>query len=252
MVLKSKRKIFSNEQKVVLITGASSGLGFELAKKFAGENYLVFALARRKDRLEQLARAVKGKVIPLVVDLNDLQTIKKIVDKIISISCKIDILINNAAWGKSANFIDTNFDEVEGMVRVNCLAPVYLIKHILPEMLKRNKGKIINISSTGGETSLNKMAVYGSTKHFINGLTKNLSRELRGTGVKICTFMPGAMNTDFGTVASGVSSYRGEDPIKIANAIFENLESDDLFIFPTFRSYATVVFNKWMSFLKLR
>ena len=114
--------------------------------------------------------------------------------------------------------------------------------------------KIINISSTGGVSSLRDLAVYGATKHFLNGFTKNLHRELKGSGVHVYAFMPGAMDTEFALIASDTNG-GGESPAKIAAAIFRKSVKGNMLYpiaFPSFISWLTVIFDGLMRILTLR
>lgn len=241
------------KNKVALITGASNGLGYELTKKFAKEGYLVFAVARRKNRLKELIKDCSSQsVFPLVADISDKSSRERLVRGVLSKVKQIDIIINNAGFGKVVKFEEMSFEDVEKMINVNCLALVHLTRLVLPIMIERKSGKIINISSTGGETTLKNMAVYGATKHFVNGFTKNLHRELRGTGVSGCAFMPGAMRTGFSLVASGKLGDGGESAEKVASAIYNKMEIDRPLVFPTLYSFLTVLFNRIMTFFNLR
>lgn len=243
----------SKTKMVTLITGASSGLGCELAKKCAKEGHIVFGVARRKDRLNELAqRCPKDSVITLSADISNRRSIESVVHTVLSIAGRIDFLINNAGWGKTARFEETSFEHIENMISVNCTAAVYLTRLVLPEMLKKGGGRIINISSTAGVTTLGHMAVYGATKHFINGFTKNLHRELKGTGVYVSAFMPGAMKTEFSFVSSGKQTGGGESPEKVACAVYRKMVCSRPLMYPTFRAFLTVLFNRVMAFLRIR
>lgn len=241
------------EKTHTIITGASSGLGFELARRCAKEGHTVFAVARRGDRLDKLLQICpKDSIIPIQADLSERSSVEFVVRYVLEKTGKIDILINNVGIGKTTNFEESTYEDIENTIKLNCIAAVYLTKLILPVMLKRRKGRIINISSTGGVTTLKHMAVYGATKHFINGFTKNLHRELKGTGVHVSAFMPGAMNTEFSFVASGIKSGGGESPEKVARAIFKKIKCSGPLLYPTFLSFLTVWFNRIMTILMLR
>ena len=244
-----------NEIKTVLITGASGGLGFSLSKIFSDNGYLVFAVGRSKIRLEELkSRCKKGKIITIQADFQEKKSFENIYKIVKKYTKRLEILINNAGIGVVDEFYNSKIDDVENMLTVNCLAPVYLTRLFLPEMIVAKEGKVINISSTGGITTLNNLAVYGATKHFINGFTKNLNRELKGTGVKMLAAMPGSMNTKFGLNNKPKESTKksfGENPDIIAQAIFKKINQGP-FIFPTFRSRATCYYDKILTLFRIR
>ena len=244
-----------DEIKTVLITGASGGLGSSLTKTFSDNGYLVFAVGRNKIKLEELkSECKKGKIITIQADFLDDKSFENIYKIVKRYTKRLDILINNAGIGVVGEFYNSKIDDVKNMLTVNCLTPVCLTRLFLPEMILAKKGKIINISSTGGITTLNNLAVYGATKHFINGLTKNLNRELKGTGVKVLAVMPGSMNTKFGLNNKSKESTKknlGENPDIIAQAVFRKINQGP-FIFPTFRSRATCYYDKILTLLHIR
>lgn len=212
-----------------------------------------FAVARRKNRLDELLRICpKDSIIPIQADLCKKCSIEFVVHTVLDKAGKVDIFINNVGFGKTTKFEESSYEEIENMITLNCINTTYLTRLILSEMLKKGRGRIINISSTGGETTLKYMAVYGATKHYINGFTKNLHRELKGTGVHVSAFMPGAMNTEFSFVSSGIQSEGGESARKVAHAVFKKFEYRGPLLYPTFYAFLTVLFNKVMTIFRFR
>lgn len=186
--------------KVVIITGASSGLGKETATLFAKEGAKVVAVARRMERLEALAEETKefpGEIAPFEGDVGKGQDIKDIVKFTLDKYGQIDVLINNAGiidgHMTAVDMTDEMWDKV---VNINLTAPMKLTREVLPSMLEAGKGNIINISSVGGLNGGRGGAAYVSTKHGIIGLTKNTGFVYADKGIRCNAICPGSVPTE--------------------------------------------------------
>ena len=197
-------------KRTALITGASAGLGRELAQLFAADKYDVVLVARRRDQLEELATrlAAEHGVIASVIpaDLADPASPQRIADELNRRNLAIEFLVNNAGFGTNGRFVERDLGRELAMVQVNVAALVHLTGLLLPAMVARRSGRILNMGSTAGFQPGPLMATYYATKAFVNSFTEALYHELRGTGVTATVVCPGATDTEFGAVAgAGVS-----------------------------------------------
>src|SRR5665213_3080277 len=197
--------------KTALITGASAGLGLELAQLFAADKHDVVLVARRRDQLEALATrlaAEQGVVARVIVaDLADPSAPQRIVDELRRRNIEIDFLVNNAGFGTTGPFVERDLLRELAMLQVNVAALVTLTGLLLPGMIARRSGRILNLGSTAGFQPGPFMAVYYASKAFVNSFTEALAYELRGTGVTATVSSPGATATEFAQV-SGIGSSR--------------------------------------------
>ena len=188
--------------KTALITGASSGLGEAYALKLASLGVKVILVARRADRLRALADRITAEhgvnaatVIPL--DLSNRDSGATLAKTLIGRGTLIDILINNAGFGQTINFVDEARDSIVDELTVNIHTLVELTHAFLPGMVERKDGIVINIASTAAFQSLPYMAVYGASKAFVLSFTEALWGETRKTGVKVLAVCPGPTATEF-------------------------------------------------------
>jgi len=191
----------SKTRKTALVTGASSGIGYELAKVFAKEGNDVVLVARTKDALEELAgelrkaHSVDAWSIP--VDLSDPAASGMIRDALEKRSLVVDYLVNNAGIGARGRFSDLDLNLQLDMVQVNMTALTHLTRLLLPGMLGRKAGRILNVASTAAFVSGPLMAVYYASKAYVLSLSVALANELKGTGVTVTALCPGPTRTGF-------------------------------------------------------
>lgn len=189
-----------------LITGASSGIGYELANLFAKDKHNIILIARREDRLKQLSRDLENdyKIKTLVIpkDLSQSQSAQEIYDILKQNDITIDYLINNAGFMVYGRFSDTNWSEDHKMIQLHMVTLTHLIKLFLPDMLRRENGKILNIGSTGSFVPGPLIAVYCATKNYILSLSEAIAEELNGTGVTVTALCPGGTKTEFAEKAN--------------------------------------------------
>jgi short-subunit dehydrogenase len=193
-----------------LITGASSGLGAEYARLFAADKHGVVLVARRRDRLEALARdlrsthGVSAEVV--AADLSTREGPVRVIEEVRRAGVEIDFLVNNAGFGASGAFVDLDLARELEMIQLNVTSLVALTRAFLPAMVARRSGRILNVGSTAGFPPGPFMAVYYASKAFVNSFTEALSYELRGTGVTATVSCPGATATEFADVAGSARS----------------------------------------------
>ena len=193
---------------IVLITGASSGFGKEMARVFVRHGHKVIAAARRTDRLAALQKELGVELHPVLMDVTDKASILQALASLPADWKQIDVLINNAGLAIGTEPAQqASLDEWETMIATNCQGLVTVTRAVLPAMVARNMGMIINIGSIAGSTAYPGGNVYGATKAFVDQFTKNLRADLAGTGVRTTNIAPGLCG---GTEFSNVR-FRGND-----------------------------------------
>jgi short-subunit dehydrogenase len=196
--------------KTALITGASSGLGLELARLFARDGHDLVVVARRRDHLEALAtrlaadHGVAARII--AEDLADPVAPLRIVEELRACRIEVDFLVNSAGFGANGPFATLDLGRQLAMFQVNAGALMHLTGLLLPGMIARGSGRILNLGSTAGFQPGPFMAVYYASKAFVNSFTEALAYELRGTGVTATVSCPGATVTEFSAVAGTTDS----------------------------------------------
>ena len=205
-----------------LITGASAGIGEEFARQLAGRGYDLILVARRRDRLEQLAEQIPTTAHVVECDLTtDAAGLPGLVKQT---GVDVDLLVNNAGFGTRGRFLELDPAREAEMVRVNCEAVVTLTHAFLPAMVERGRGGVITVASTAGMQPLPYEAVYGATKAFAISFSEALWTELRGTGVRVLVVNPGPVKTEW----QGVAGYDENTPIPPGMITAEQCVTDAL------------------------
>ncbi|MBN1303014.1 MAG: SDR family NAD(P)-dependent oxidoreductase [Anaerolineales bacterium] len=199
------------ENKVVLITGASSGFGKDAARLFAKEGCDVILTARRLDRLQTLADCIQdegGTALAVPCDVSSRADIEVMVQTVLDVYGKIDILFNNAGFGR-LDWLDRLEPErdIETQISVNLIGLIQVTRAVLPHMLKRGSGHIINMSSVAGWIAPPTHSVYAASKHGVRGFTDALRREVQSLGLHVSGIYPGPAITEFG-------QHTGDSPYK--------------------------------------
>jgi short-subunit dehydrogenase len=199
---------------VALVTGASSGIGAELAKQLSGRGYEVILVARRAERLEQLASELPGPTHVIPCDLaNDAASLP---GKVAELGLQVDVLVNNAGFGTHGRFAEIDPERDAEQVRLNCEAVVRLTHAFLPGMLERGRGGVITVASTAGMQPIPYETTYSASKAFARTFSDALSGELRGTGVRALSVNPGPVPTEWQQVAGYEPDYLPSVPGKIS------------------------------------
>ena len=185
-------------RKVVLLTGASSGIGKETAKILAQSNYMVYAAARRVEKLKDL-ESVGVKAVYL--DVTDDHSMVKAVNQILETESRIDMLINNAGFGLYGAVEDVDIEAAKHQFEVNLFGATRLIQLVLPKMRENKYGKIVNISSGGGRFSTPYGGWYHSSKFALEGLSDSLRNEVKQFGIDVIVIEPGAVDSEFSGIA---------------------------------------------------
>jgi uncharacterized protein len=186
--------------RVVLITGASSGIGRCLALDLAARGAIIVGCGRSLERLEALSTELQRsspKSTVIKCDVAQLDQVRAMVTNILSEFGKIDILINNAGVGMRKPFVETSISTIEEIIRINYLGTVYCTYEVLPSMIARRSGHIVNISSVAGKIGTLNVAGYCASKFAINGLSESLYHELAPLGINVSVICPGPVRTDF-------------------------------------------------------
>jgi short-subunit dehydrogenase len=194
-----------------LVTGASSGIGYELAKQFAQAGYHLVLVARSADVLRQLAdewsRTYRISVTPLVYDLAQPSAPEAIAHALANTGVTINVLVNNAGFGTYGKFSESDPVQELGMIQVNITALTHLTRLLLPGMIERHRGIILNVASTAAFQPGPLMAVYYASKAYVVSFSQALANDLRGTGVTVTALCPGPTATNF-SARAGVTGTR--------------------------------------------
>ena len=216
----------------VLITGASAGIGREFARQLAGRGRSLLLVARREQKLKELREELKRQHPNLTVhirktDLADLAQLNELLAWLDREMIDIDLLINNAGLGDSGPFVTSDPIRNEQMTLVNMVALTSLTRHLLPRMIAKKRGGILNVSSSAGFLPIPEFAIYAATKAYVTSFSEALRAELRGTGVTVCALCPGPVHTEFQEVAKRPGGRREDGP-EFAHVSVEQVVRDAL------------------------
>lgn len=185
----------------VVITGASSGIGAELARQLARAGARVALVARREDALREVAKACGDHCYPIVADVTVRDEVKRVVRDVVQHFGQIDVWVNNVGRGISRMPTELTDADVDDMISVNVKSALYGMQEILPHFRERGRGQIVNVSSMLGRLPFATMrSAYNGAKHFLNAITTNFRDELRQSapGIEVTLVSPGVVRTDFG------------------------------------------------------
>jgi NADP-dependent 3-hydroxy acid dehydrogenase YdfG len=248
--------------KIALITGATSGIGHATAWLFAENKIDLIVCGRRTDRLEKLKNELQQtvKVFTLSFDVSNRKSVFESIESLPAEWKAIDILVNNAGNAHGLDLAqDANLDDWEKMIDINVKGLMYVTKAVLPLMLEQKKGHIVNIGSIAGKEAYMKGNAYCASKHAVDAFNDGLRIDLMGTGIKVSSVSPGAVNTEFSTVRfkgdkeKADKFYEGFTPLvaeDIAELIYfvisrpAHVNIADTIIFPTAQTAATSIFRK--------
>jgi short-subunit dehydrogenase len=196
----------SGPRLVALITGASAGIGVEFARRLAARGYDLVLVARRRDRLDALAREIvaahpRVRVDVIAQDLLEPSAIERIATELAAANVAVDLLVNNAGFGAHGAFAQSDPASGANQIALNVAALVALSRAFVSGMVARGRGGIINVASTAAFQPLPQMAVYGATKAFVLSFSEALHEEVRRSGVRVLALCPGATDTEFFGIA---------------------------------------------------
>ena len=230
-----------------LITGASSGIGYEMAKYLASKDIDLILVARRKSRLDKMKKEFKNvdvKVIPLDISIYDnLELLyNSVKDE------DIDILINNAGFGLFGDFDNTDLETEFNMIDLNIKSLHYLTKKFLIDFKKRDSGYILNVASSAGFMAGPRLSTYYATKNYVLRLTEAIYEELRrdGSNVHVSALCPGPVDTEFNQVAHGEFASKGVSAEYVAKYAIDKMFKNKLIIVPTIWVKLGIFFQRFV------
>ena len=230
-----------------LVTGASSGIGLEIAKYLDKLGYEVILVARDKNKLESVAKTLVHKPKIIVMDLSQIEDIKSLY--VLVKSDDIDILVNNAGFGLYGNFTEIDLTKEMNMIDINIKAVHMLTKLFLKDMKRKNKGYILNIASSAAFESGPLMATYYATKSYVYRLTEAIAYELKKQkiNVYISCLCPGPVDTNFNQVAGVDFSVKPLKADYVAKYAIDNMLKKKLLIIPGFKMKCAKFFGRFLS-----
>jgi short-subunit dehydrogenase len=225
------------KRKVALITGASSGIGKELARLHASRGGDLVLVARSEGRLNQLASELKSehnsRVTVLAKDLSQAGAPSEVYESVRATGIDVDYLINDAGFGGRGAFHERRWEEDLSMIQVNVIALTALTRLFLPHFVARRGGKILNVSSTASLMPGPLQAVYYATKAYVTSFSNAIAEELRGTGVTVTALLPGATESEFARVADMAktplfASHKNASAADVARAGYEGMRRGEM------------------------
>jgi short-subunit dehydrogenase len=228
---------------IVMITGASAGIGRALALEFGSRAVTLILVARRLDRLEKLQGELLGrypglKVVALAADLSDEHEIERLLARVSEQAGAVDVLVNNAGLGDSVLFDRSEWARTRQVLRTNIFAVAQLTSALVPGMVQRRRGGVLNIGSGAGLTVVPNAATYVGSKHFVAGFSEALRADFSGTGVTVTQVCPGPVESEFDQVAGSPGGMIGTPRLfritaeQCAREALEGFERGEARVFP--------------------
>ena len=234
---------------VALITGASAGLGVDFARQLSANGQRLVLAARRKDRLDKLA-AELGNARADEIDLSEPGAAGRLVADLAAHDEHVELLVNNAGFGLTGRFAELDGQRQRQMIDLNCGALVELAHAVLPAMVERKRGRILNVASTAAFQPGPGMAVYFATKAFVLSFSEALHEEVKCQGVKVSALCPGPTATEFGEIAgfgpSNASSKLAAAAGPVVEAGLEGLERNQAIVIPGAMNKATAQAHRFL------
>lgn len=229
---------------LALITGASSGIGRDMARILAKKGYDLILVARRRDRLMELKKELTVNVKVMSMDLSVLENNYILYERLKNKN--IDVLINNAGFGLFGEFVDTDLDTELKMIDLNIKSYHILTKLFLQDFIKKDAGYILNVCSSAGFMAGPRLSTYYATKNYITKLTMAINEELRvkKSRVVISALCPGPVATEFNQVAHGTFAIKEASSYEVAKYAIDKLFKKKMIIVPTFLMKLTLFFNR--------
>jgi NAD(P)-dependent dehydrogenase (short-subunit alcohol dehydrogenase family) len=200
-------------QNVALVTGSSSGIGFETSLLLARNGFKTYASMRNLEKSKSISEIANREKLPLQVvqlDVDDNRSVKEAIDKVVAENQRIDVLVNNAGYGLLGSLEDLLIEEIKAQFETNFFGVVRVTQQVLPVMRKQKSGTIVNISSVGGRMSFPGLSAYHSTKFALEGLSESISYELEPFGIRVVIIEPGFIRTNI--MNSSIIARKALDP----------------------------------------
>jgi len=235
-------------KKVALVTGASAGLGVEFARQLSKRGHRLVLVARRKERLEKLAKEL-GNARAVAIDLSKANAAAKLIVDLEEKGEVVDLLVNNAGFGLIGRFAELDAKRLRQMIDLNVGVLTDLCRAVAPGMIERESGGIINVASTAAFQPGPKMAVYFATKAFVLSFTEALHEELRPNGIKVSCLCPGPTHTEFGEVAgfggNGMFDHVAMGPVEVVEKGLAGLDKNRAVVVPGWMNKVTAASNRF-------
>jgi NAD(P)-dependent dehydrogenase (short-subunit alcohol dehydrogenase family) len=216
----------ANMQKVALVTGSSSGIGFKTALMLARNGFHTYASMRNLEKSRDITQITSKEKLPLQVvklDVNSDTSVKDAVDQIVKENKRIDVLINNAGYGLFGSLEDTSIEEIKAQFETNFFGVIRVTQQVLPVMRKHKSGIIVNVSSVGGRIGLPCLSAYHGTKFALEGLSESISYELEPFGIRVVIIEPGVIRTNI--MNSSVLAKKALDPKSPYSSLMQKVEN---------------------------
>jgi short-subunit dehydrogenase len=244
----------AQNKETVLVTGASSGIGYEMAKLFAKDKAELVIVARNEENLNAVADELRGlgasKVTIIAADLSMPGAADDIYETTKRQSIRITTLVNDAGVGEHGAFSETDLEKEDRIIQLNIVSLVHLTKFYLQEMLRNNSGRILNVASVAAYQPTPTLAIYSATKAFVLSFTDSLIYELKDTDIKVTALIPGPTDTDFFNKAhmenTKAAQDNPQDPAEVAKAGYEGLLKGTHHVTPSLKVQAEVAMSSAM------
>lgn len=187
------------KQNVAIVTGSSSGMGYETSLLLAKSGFHTYASMRNLEKSKSITEIANKENLPLEIiqlDVNDDRSVSEAIDKIVAEDNRIDVLVNNAGYGLFGSLEDLSIEEIKAQFETNFFGVIRVTQKVLPTMRKQNSGTIVNLSSVGGRVGVPVLSAYQSTKFALEGLSESLSYELEPFGIRVVIVEPGFIRTN--------------------------------------------------------
>ncbi len=231
-----------------LVTGASSGIGVALASELARRGYSLVLVARRAERLQEIADKLAGEhgvsVESIPMDVTSASDRDRLPAMLTERGLSVDVLVNNAGIGTIGRFHELPVEGEIQLIRLNVEAMVALCGAFLPAMVERSSGKVLNVASVSAFMPVPRQATYAASKAFVLAFTESLTFDLQGTGVTATALCPGPVKTEFAGVIEGLPDRLYVDPERVARAAIDGLESGARTVIPGTGNKMNAVFGR--------
>jgi len=221
-------KVGMDKKKVALVTGSSSGIGYETALLLARNGFDTFATMRNMNKSKEITEVSKRENLPLRVmqlDVNNDRSVADAINNILNEKKSIEVVVNNAGYGLMGSVEDSSLDEIKAQFETNFFGAIRVIKEVIPIMRKQRSGTIVNVSSVAGRIGFPMGSAYVSSKFALEGLSESMSYELKQFGIKIVLIEPGVINTNFAFVTPKKALEANSSYSQLMNKLEENLFS---------------------------